>query len=90
MTNKPWKRGDPMPKTIKQFEYMGDLYEAGYLKMEETIATQKTRINKLDQRIGKIHKQCAGTPVPVCVSGMPPIALENWIKNRATANPTSM
>jgi len=47
LDNKAWKRGDPMPQTIKQFQLMGDMYEEGFLKLNAENAKLRSDVNDL-------------------------------------------
>lgn len=50
-------RGKMMPQTPEEFAYMGGLYEAGALKMQEEIGQLKHKINTLTQRLERYERE---------------------------------
>lgn len=46
-------RGQRMPETREQFNYLGDLYEKALIEKDKEISRLRIRINKLEQKLGK-------------------------------------
>lgn len=43
-------KGEPMPQTVEEWEYLANQYEKAMLEMKNEITSLKQRINKLEQR----------------------------------------